>query len=874
MNTVTDEPVSPRHDAPWLRLHRALMPDYNAKATMYWWAMVALGTMVLWYASSRVADLPSNAVLQIVVGSVIAAAAGFFPVRIPRSTNSFAAGEIFIFLLLLLNGPEAATVAAAGEALIGSCRTSKRWTSRIASPAMAAVAMFSAGSVLHALLGLLRSLDVVNAAVLLVTSMLFAVAYFMLNTLMVTLVMRLKRNEPLVWREFLTSFGWVGIAYAGSASVAALLYLTFQQSGIGVLMAAVPIIAMLLTTLHFFFRHQAADEAARKSRVEAAEREAAQAARHVLELRESEKQLRESEQRFHSAFTHASIGMALVSFSGRVLQVNRALLTLLDRNEAELREKGFSEFIYPDDMPTLERWLARLHARAVDNFTDELRCRHRDGSVVWVALNCSLFSEVSVEQPRLILQVQDITARRNAEERLHHIAFHDSLTGLPNRARFHQHLARVIERARSEPEYRYAVMFIDFDRFKLINDSMGHNAGDEFLIQVSRRIRDCVRPGDAVARLGGDEFAILCDALDSERSAVQLADRLLAILRQPFQIGGTEVTTSASIGITFSGFGYETPEEVLRDADIAMYKAKNGGKARYALFDASLHAQVTDRMRIERDLRRALTTNQMSVAYQPLYAMKTGALIGFEALLRWEHPEHGPISPAMFIPIAEDAAMMVPLTDFVLETACRQLRRWQSLSSAFSDLRVHINISGHDIAHSGFGARVARALVETRLRPEHLTIELTENILMERLEGAMQTLEQMRELGVNLSVDDFGTGYSSLSYLSSLPIDSLKIDRSFVHALSNGSKETEVVRAIVSLGRALGKAVVAEGIETATQFDQLRNLGCDVGQGYYLSRPQTAKGIDALLERIEAESGDSARHSRFGRLSSVLTFRF
>jgi diguanylate cyclase (GGDEF)-like protein/PAS domain S-box-containing protein len=720
-------------------------------------------------------------------------------------------------------------------------------------------------------------LEAAKAPVLLAVCVMLALVYFVLNTLLITLVVHLKRNERLAWRGLFSNFGWVGIVYAASASLAALLYLTFQQSGVGVLVAAVPIITMLLTTLHFFFRHQAADEAVRRNRLEAAEREASQAARHVAELRETEKQLRESEQRFQSAFTHASIGMALVTFDGHVLRVNRALDAILGRADGTLHGTRFDELLFSRDQATFRRWLSRLHSGAIESFQDELRCHHSDGHIVWVAAHCSVFSESTSEQPRLILQLQDITARRDAEERLHHIAFHDSLTGLPNRARFHQQLTRVIDRIRGNDKARYAVMFLDFDRFKLINDSMGHDAGDEFLVQVSRRIRDTVRQGDFVARLGGDEFAVLCDAVEAESAVIELAEQLLAVLQRPIVLGGTEIASSASIGITFSRFGYTAPEDVLRDADIAMYKAKSGGKARVALFDASLHEQVSERMRIENDLRVALANGQLSVSYQPLYGMKTGALVGFEALARWTHPERGTVSPGSFIPIAEEAALMVPLTDLMLETACHDLKRWQQRDARFARLNVHVNVSGHDIAHGGFGSRVSRVLRESGLAPHFLNIELTENILMERLEGAMRTLDQMRDLGVGLSVDDFGTGYSSLSYLSSLPIDCLKIDRSFVQALSAGAKQLEVVRAIVWLGRALGKSVIAEGIETVQQFDQLRNLGCDIGQGYYLSQPLPRDGVDELLDRIEAESeseaDDSPRQSRFGRLASVLTFR-
>jgi diguanylate cyclase (GGDEF)-like protein/PAS domain S-box-containing protein len=832
--------------SPWARLHGALMPDYNRKATVYWWTMVAIGLMTLLHCAGQVAQLPRVALLQVLAGAAIATFAGFFPVRIPRSKNSFAAGEIFIFLVLLLHGPAAASLAAAGEALVGSWRTSRRWTSRIASPAMAVVSMFLAGSLLQMGVDMLRSRGWYNDGLLMTAAMLFSLAYFVLNTLLATLVIHLKRNQPMVLREVVSNFGWVAMAYAGSASVAGLLFLTVGQSGPGVLMAVVPIVGMLLTTLHFFFRQQEADEAMRRGRVEAAEREAAQSALHVQALEVSE-------QRFHSAFTHASIGMALVSADGQVRQVNRALIGLLGADETAMVGQPLEALFHEGDAETFASLLARVQRREVDAITAELRCRHSDGSDVWVALDGSFFDNPSAEASSLIVQMQDITARRSAEARLQHIAFHDSLTGLPNRSRFHEHMARAIERVQADPQRRFAVMFLDFDRFKLINDSMGHSAGDAFLIQVARRIRDNVRPGDVVARLGGDEFAVLCEDLEREAHAVTLAERLQLVLGEPLQISGTEISTSASIGITFSTIGYQLPEEVLRDADIAMYRAKAAGKARHALFDAGLHQQVTDRVRLEGELRRAVEAGHLSVAYQPLFNLASGKLTGFEALARWQHPVQGLISPAVFIPIAEETALIGPLTDFVLDAACRQLKLWQSRSAAFAGLSIQVNVSGNDIAHSAFAQRVTRAIVAARLQPNHLTLELTENVLMDRVDGAVDTLTRLRDLGVGLSIDDFGTGYSSLSYLSTLPIDSLKIDASFVRGMRNGSKEAEVVRAIVTLGASLGKSVIAEGIETESQFDQLRGMGCESGQGYHLSRPLAVENVELLLDRIETE---------------------
>ncbi len=843
MNVIAEVDSPAARPGWWARLHAALMPDYNHKATAYWWTVVAIGVVALLYSLVRVAMLPIESCLQVAGGVAVAMLAGVFPVRIRRSINSFAAGEVFIFLLLLLHGPAAATLAAGAEALVGSARTSTRWTSRIASLAMAAIAMFAAGSILSALLEAMQRNGLTNAGLFILATMLFSLVYFLFNTLLVTAVPRLKRNEPFQPADLLGMFGWVGIAFAGSAAVAALLCLTFRQSGPGVVMAVVPIIGLLLATMHYYFRQQDAHDAVRDAAAQAVAREAEVAARHFQELQASER-------RFHSAFTHASIGMALLSFEGRVLQANEALRTLFGVEDASLRQHCFQDFVIADDLGALTAQLAQVSERSFESFGLELRCRHSDGSPVWVAAHCSFFSEPGSTSPCLILQAQDISARRQAEAGLHQLAFHDSLTGLPNRRRFRELLADAVHRAEVDTRQRFAVMFLDFDRFKLINDSLGHSAGDDFLVLVASRIRYSVRPEDVVARLGGDEFAVL---VTDEHDVIAMAERLLNALRHPFYVAGTEVSTSASIGITTSSIGYYSPEDVLRDADIAMYKAKAAGKARYALFDVGLRAAVTQRMRLEGELRRAVKEDAITVVYQPLFDLGSGALTGFEALARWSHPEHGPVDPDVFIPIAEETGLIIALTDTVLHRACHQLRAWQLADTESRQLTVHVNIAGKDLAQPGLVARVTHALVESGLASESLTLELTENILMERLETALPTLNELRALGIGLSVDDFGTGYSSLAHLSTLPIDSLKVDRSFVRGLRPHSKESAIVRSIVHLGNSLGKRVIAEGIETPSQFAQLREMGCEGGQGFHLSQPLSAVGIELLLARKRQE---------------------
>jgi diguanylate cyclase (GGDEF)-like protein/PAS domain S-box-containing protein len=844
MNISLRDPVA-RHAKPWwTALHAALMPDYNRKAAGYWWTMVALGLVAVLFAAAQLATQPPGIQLQILIGCVVAMMAGMYPVRIPGSKNSFAAGEIFIFLLLLMHGPAAATLAAAGEAFVGSMRSSKRWTSRLVSPSSAAVAMTVAGWTLQATIAALTSLGALSEAALLLAAMVFAMGYFLLNTALITVIPHLKRNEPMTLSSLLGNFGWVGITYAASSLIAGLLYLTFRSVGLGVLVAGVPIIVMLLSMLHIYFRKRELDDATNQVRVEAAEREAAQSARHVRELQASE-------QRFHSAFFNASIGMALLSTGGRVLQVNPALCALVGQSESAIADRQFADLVHPDDAATLAQRLAPSAPGDADRSV-EVRCAHPAGHEVWMSIHTGVFAEGNDSEPCLILQAQDVTARHQAETQLQHIAYHDSLTGLMNRARFGECLARAIARCRADRSRNFAVMYLDFDRFKLINDTLGHSVGDQFLVAATRRILQHVRPGDVVGRLGGDEFAILIEDVDGEAMAMAMAERLQAALCEPFEVDGGVVNSSASIGITLSDVGYQAPDEVLRDADIAMYRAKSGGRAQHAMFDTALRAQVSDQVQLEMDLRHAIERDELSLAYQPIYDLGTGHLVAFEALARWNHPQRGVVAPGTFIPIAEECGLIGALTERILSHACRQLKAWQSLGGGNKRLRMQINLSGIDLNQGSLAMQVATTLLMNGLEASNLTLEITESKLMTGLGTALDTMTRLRDIGVGISVDDFGTGYSSLSYLSTLPISSLKVDRSFVSQMGNSGQDTEIVRAIVTLGHALGKTVIAEGIETPAQLSQLRALGCQFGQGYLLAPPLAAELAQGLLDMPSA----------------------
>ena len=831
-------------------IRQRFFPDYNTGAALFWAVLVAAGIAAVGFCAVRVTSLPPASIGQVLGVGLIAALVGVFPVHPPKTKISIAAGDIFIFLLLLLHGPEAAVLGAVLESSVCVWRTSRRWSSRIASPAATAVAMLTCGIGFQQMITSLARAGVVGDGVMFAAVMLFALSYFIVSPTLTTIVIYLKRKQRPSLGEWLRNFGWLGLTYAASASVAAVLYLAFRQFGISTLVVALPMIAMFLTTLHYYFAQQEATEreAAERSireRAEAAQREAAQQAHYLGELDRSER-------RFQSAFTHAAIGMGLVSVDGRLLRANHALCTLLQRPAEAIAGASFGEFLIPEDGDALSTQLQRVLTRELDTLILELRCRPRDGAERWILLHCAIFADAHESEACLIFQVQDITDRRLAESRLQYIAYHDGLTQLANRSRFYECLTRAIDAHRRDPSQQFAVMYLDFDRFKRINDSMGHGTGDKFLVRAARRIKQVVRPNDVVARLGGDEFAILVELPGSTHQAVVLAERLQDVLRAPFRVAGTEISSSASIGITFSDPGYQSPEEVMRDADLAMYKAKSKGKACYALFDASLYERASERLQLETELQQALASDRLSMAFQPLYQIESRRLVGFEALMRWNHPERGQIGPGSFVPLAEESTLINELTRWAIRRVCRQMRQWHEQYPDSRELDVHVNISGKDLTGPQFAGFVRDCLHETGVPASCLVLEITESTLMQQLESVVPTLKELRELGVGLSVDDFGTGYSSLSYLSVLPITSLKIDRSFVRQIGETKESDEIVRAIIRLGEALGKVVIAEGVETKAQLERLQQMDCTWAQGFLLSRPLGVAQAGVLLGEFTA----------------------
>ncbi len=434
-----------------------------------------------------------------------------------------------------------------------------------------------------------------------------------------------------------------------------------------------------------------------------------------------------------------------------------------------------------------------------------------------------------------------------SREHFRHAAFHDSLTGLPNRSLLADQLKLSIERAKRSVGHMFAVLFLDLDRFKNINDSLGHAAGDSLLIEMAARLESCLRPTDAIARLGGDEFAILLDGLLSHEEALRVAERIQEEVARPFCLSGSEVYTTTSIGINICSGYYDHPEDILRDADTAMYHAKENGKARYELFDTRMHANVVAKLQLENDLRRAVENDEFIVAYQPIVSLKSGRIAGFEALVRWNHPTRGLVGPTEFVPLAEETGLIIEIDTLVLSKSCRQMRQWISQSGEDSLLNVSVNLSSKHFAGPDLIRRVSSALSEAGLESRFLKLEVTESAVMNCADTAASLLTQLRELGIQLSIDDFGTGYSSLSYLHRFPVNTLKIDRSFVNRMAIGDENTEIVKTIITMASNLGMTVVAEGVETYEQHHLLSQMNCEYGQGYFFCKPVDASKASELL---------------------------
>ncbi len=536
----------------------------------------------------------------------------------------------------------------------------------------------------------------------------------------------------------------------------------------------------------------------------------------------------------------------------RHLLVNRAYQDAFGYSFEQIRSLG-AEFIpkvmHPDD---LRRMLEQRHRydtlREGEAMESEYRIMNSRGEYRWVSSRVVVISRNSRGHAHLLLGVsQDITERKRLEEQLVHTALYDALTDLPNRALFLDRLERAIRRGKRQPNYRFAVLYMDLDRFKVVNDGLGHLAGDQMLVFIARRLESCLREGDTFARLGGDEFALLMEGLVKESDALLLAERIQNELRKPFQLGVNEVVTSSSIGITFSHALYENPKEVLRDADIALYRAKEQGLGYYQIFDAAMHQRMRSQIRLEEELRRAMDRHEFELYYQPVRSLESGALLGLEALVRWRHPTRGLLLPEHFLAAAEESGLLVPLGWWVLQDACRTAAAWVRDNVLPSGAYVSVNLASRQFAQLDVVERVAAVLRDTGLDGARLRLEIVESAILDVPSVVADKVTRLRALGLGLLLDDFGTGYSSLSRLVSYPIDGIKIDRSFIAALPHSERHRMLVQALIHLAHDLRLSVIAEGVQTAEQASLLKDMTCDAVQGIMFLPPMPEETVRSTV---------------------------
>jgi len=575
----------------------------------------------------------------------------------------------------------------------------------------------------------------------------------------------------------------------------------------------------------------------------------------IAERKKMEEALRESEERYALAVRGASVGLWDWNLNTGQIYYSARWKEMLGCREDQIASSPgeWISRVHPDEVESVRMCIAAHRDALTTHFEIEHRMMHADGRYRWMLARGIATRDESGRATRMAGSQTDVTSRKEAEEQLVRDALHDGLTQLPNRVLFTDRLDRSLARISREPDHQFAVLFIDLDRFKGINDSLGHVFGDQLLIEFARRLTDCLRPTDTVARLGGDEFAVLLEEPREPDNAIAVADRILAKLKTPFMLGTHEVYVGASIGIAHSSGNYTRPQDMLRDSDTAMYRAKSLGKSRYQMFDPAMHAGAVELLQVENDLRRAIDRNEFELVYQPIFSIDNQHLGAFEALIRWRHPERGLISPADFIPVAEDTGLIIPIGRWVLLEACRQAAQWHA---TFPDnlISMNVNLSGKQFAQSDLVEVVMNALLQTKLPAEYLTLEITESVVMVNPEVAIAMLRRLKELGVKLDIDDFGTGYSSLSYLQQFPVDTMKIDRSFISRMTESTENMEIVRTIVELAHNLNMNVTAEGIEKPDQLALLAGLNCERGQGYFFSRPVSPVAAAEILGKSNLQN--------------------
>ncbi len=539
-----------------------------------------------------------------------------------------------------------------------------------------------------------------------------------------------------------------------------------------------------------------------------------------------------------------------------ILYLNPAVTHIFQRSPQEflLNSQLWFDIIHHEDRPEVMESLQTILIRGSMDIEYRIFCPN--GEIRWVKNRCYVVIDNHDDHQTVSTRVEgiitDITDRKRAESQLMHNALHDGLTQLPNRTLFCDRLENALQKKRRIPTYNFAVLFLDLDRFKVVNDSLGHVVGDGLLVEVANRLKSAIRPGDTVARLGGDEFTILLDDILSTADTLSCVHRIQEVLKPPFWVDDNQIFMGASIGIVIATENYTTATELLRDADIAMYRAKENRQASYELFNKAMHGQTLHRLKLENDLRLAIDRQEFELNYQPIFKLETEQLLGFEALIRWNHPEQGMIPPNDFIGIAEETGLILELGEWILKAACHQVKQWQEQFPVYRNLMININVSEQQFRDSNFLPSLDNTLTETGIAGSSIHLEITEGTLIQDVETVIKTLNKIRDRKIRISIDDFGTGYSSLSYLTRLPINNLKIDQSFVGRMHLDRDNVEIVRTITSLAHSLGMDVTAEGIESKEHLKLLKEFHCELGQGYFFSKPLTAIAATQRLAMASA----------------------
>ena len=710
----------------------------------YMWLLIAAGAAIFGYSCYTLPYQQLDFRFLLLFSLTVAISSGI-GIHVPRVNTTITVADTFVFLTLLLYGPAAAVIVAAGDGLSSGLHISKRLITVLFNAAATSLAIFITGALAHILFGLPINIVSQPRSAFIVLLCLVALVQYLSHTWLVAICLACKSDRP-VWQTWTTHYLWSSLTYFVGAFVAGGIIKLESTISFYAVLATLPIISII----YFTYEKYLEDIRATAAQAERAERERAEA-------------------------EHA-------------------------RAEAE----------------RLRAEQAELHVEELNRYVKKLE--------------------------RTSKELQE------SREHFRHAAFHDALTGLPNRTLFTDHLRVALGHARQNENYLFCVLFLDLDRFKNINDSLGHPCGDELLMLVARRLESCIRQTDMVARFGGDEFAILLDGMQDAPDALTVAEKVQQAISAPFKLHNHEAVTTASIGVALGTNNYTEAEDVIRDADTAMYRAKEHGKARYEIFDTAMHTRAVTLLRLESDFRRALEHQELCVYYQPIVSIESGELHGFEALVRWNHPERGIILPSDFIPLAEETGLIVPLGLNVLREACSQLWKWQQRSVLNRYLIMSVNLSGKQLMQPDLTEKIEQVLRESHLDPWHLKLEITETVVMENSELAAITLAKLRGLGVRLSIDDFGTGYSSLSYLNRFPVHTLKIDRSFVTRMSQADENLQIVKTIVTLAGNLGMEVIAEGVETEDQLEQLRALKCQYAQGFLFSEPLDVMDAEVFIQ--------------------------